>query len=122
MLNNILLIIRSSRLFLQRINTSFIWLILIINFSTATGTEVPKSKEVEIKWGIKIPLRDGVKVNATIYQERGLTDKLPVILCLTPYNADTYQKFAWYYAQNGYIFAVVDVRGRGNSEGEFNPN
>jgi|TARA_B100001750_G_scaffold248447_1_gene279673 putative CocE/NonD family hydrolase len=124
MLNNRLLKMRSSKIFMPLVNKSWVWLVLIIqmvNFSFVTGTDAPESKEVEIKWGIKIPLRDGVKVNATIYQQRGLTDKLPVILCLTPYNADTYQKFAWYYAQNGYIFAVVDVRGRGNSEGEFNP-
>ena len=115
MLNNRLLKMRSSKIFMPLVNKSWVWLVLIIqmvNFSFVTGTDAPESKEVEIKWGIKIPLRDGVKVNATIYQQRGLTDKLPVILCLTPYNADSNQKFAWYYAQNGYIFAVVDVRGR----------
>ena len=40
---------------------------------------------------------------------------------MTPYISDTYHDRAMYFARNGYVFALVDVRGRGNSAGEFEP-
>ncbi len=76
---------------------------------------------VDIRWGVKIPLRDGVHLNATVYQPRGVTEPLPVIFTLTPYIGDTYHTWGLYQARQRYIFAAVDVRGRGNSEGEFEP-
>jgi hypothetical protein len=100
-----------------------VWLVLIIqaiNFGFAK-TDNLTSKEIEIKWGVKIPLRDGVKLNATIYQPYPLKEKLPVVFTLTPYNSDTYHERGWYFARQGYIFVLVDVRGRGNSEGDFTP-
>jgi len=75
---------------------------------------------VDLTWGVKIPLRDGTKLNATIYRPR-TDDPLPVVFTLTPYMSDTYHDRAYYFAQNGYVFALVDVRGRGNSEGAFDP-
>ncbi len=44
-----------------------------------------------------------------------------MIFTLTPYIADSYLERATYFAKNGYVFALVDVRGRGNSEGPFEP-
>lgn len=66
-------------------------------------------------------MRDGVKLNATVYKPKGMSEPLPVIFTLTPYIADTYHPRAMYFAQNGYVFALVDCRGRGNSEGQFEP-
>jgi len=66
-------------------------------------------------------MRDGVRLDATVYKPRGQKDPLPVIFTLTPYVADSYLDRALYFAKNGYVFALVDVRGRGNSEGEFEP-
>jgi len=78
-------------------------------------------KAVTIQWGVKIPLGDGVKLNATLYRPQELKESLPVIFTLTPYIADTYHERGMYFARNGYIFLGVDVRGRGNSEGDFEP-
>jgi putative CocE/NonD family hydrolase len=77
--------------------------------------------EVEITWGVKIPVRDGVRINATVYKPLEMAEPLPVVFTLTPYNADSYHDRAWYFARHGYVFVLVDVRGRGNSEGEFDP-
>jgi len=44
-----------------------------------------------------------------------------VIFTLTPYTADSYLDRALYFSRNGYVFALIDVRGRGNSEGTFEP-
>jgi putative CocE/NonD family hydrolase len=77
-------------------------------------------KNVDFMWGVRIPMRDGIRLNATVYKPKK-TDAAPVIFTLTPYIGDTYHSRALYFAQNGYAFALVDCRGRGNSEGEFEP-
>jgi putative CocE/NonD family hydrolase len=66
-------------------------------------------------------MRDGVRLNATVFKPRDQKQPLPVILILTPYIGDTYYPRASYFAQNGYVCALVDVRGRWNSEGVFEP-
>lgn len=82
----------------------------------------PKTDEaVTLIWGHRIPTRDGIKLNATVYRPQRVRKRLPVIFTLTPYVADNYHDRASYFARHGYVFALVDVRGRGNSEGEFNP-
>jgi putative CocE/NonD family hydrolase len=69
-------------------------------------------------------MRDKVELNATLYLPKakdGTSSKTPVIFTLTPYISDTYHPRAAYFASHGYAFALVDVRGRGNSGGEFEP-
>jgi putative CocE/NonD family hydrolase len=78
-------------------------------------------EEIELSWGVQVPMRDGVKLNATVYKPKGEPAPVPVIFTLTPYIADTYHDRAMYFARNGYAFALVDARGRGNSGGEFEP-
>ena len=80
-----------------------------------------KADPVDFRWGVKIPLRDGVKLNATVYRPQGQKDSLPCIFTLTPYIAQSYHDRGMYFAGHGYVFLTVDVRGRGNSEGEFAP-
>ncbi|MDQ6655345.1 MAG: CocE/NonD family hydrolase, partial [Verrucomicrobiota bacterium] len=84
----------------------------------------PAAAEYDLRWAVKIPLRDKVELNATLYLPRGTAPdgKTPVILTMTPYIADTYHERGAYFASHGYAFAAVDVRGRGNSGGEFHPN
>jgi putative CocE/NonD family hydrolase len=77
-------------------------------------------KQVDFTWGVKIPMRDGVKLNATVYKPKDI-NPIPTILTLTPYIADNYHQRGIYFAQNGYAFVAVDSRGRGNSEGVFEP-
>jgi len=69
-------------------------------------------------------MRDGVELNATLYLPKtadGSSSKTPVIFTLTPYISDSYHSRGAYFASHGYTFALVDVRGRGNSGGEFEP-
>ena len=80
-----------------------------------------KPDPVEFKWGVQIPLRDGVKLGATLYRPRDQAQPLPCVFTLTPYIAQTYHERGMYFAAHGYVFLTVDVRGRGNSEGEFMP-
>jgi len=86
-----------------------------------TNPDPASSTDVELLWGVRIPLRDGVSLNATVYKPKPMGDALPVIFTLTPYVGDTYHDRAMYFARHGYVFALVDARGRGNSEGHFTP-
>jgi putative CocE/NonD family hydrolase len=84
--------------------------------SAAPATAIP-----DMRWGVKIPLRDGVSLNATVFQPHAQREPLPVIFTFTPYIGDSYLDRAMYFAQHGYVYALVDVRGRGNSGGTFEP-
>jgi len=95
---------------------------------TPSPSPIPSSPQppgdYDLRWGVKIPMRDKVELNATLYLPKtpdGVLPKTPVIFTLTPYISDTYHPRAAYFASHGYAFALVDVRGRGNSSGEFEP-
>jgi putative CocE/NonD family hydrolase len=110
------------------------WLILAITHcvaaevigqtSTATPSPSPSTADYDLRWGVKIPMRDKVELNATVYLPKtadGSSPTTPVIFTLTPYISDSYHARGAYFASHGYAFALVDVRGRGNSGGEFEP-
>ena len=67
------------------------------------------------------PMRDGVKLSATIWRPSDQKKPLPVVLVLTPYISDETQERAVKFAESGYVYVSVDVRGRGTSEGKFTP-
>lgn len=68
----------------------------------------------------KIPMRDSIHLSAKILKPAD-RQKHPAIFTMTPYSADGFQETGSYLAQNGYVFLIADVRGRGNSAGEFFP-
>ena len=71
-----------------------------------------------------IPMKDGVRVAATLYMPDGAkpTEKFPALLEYLPYRKDDgtaagdYPKHA-YFARRGYVSVRVDIRGFGASEG-----
>lgn len=79
------------------------------------------AQDIDILSGVKIKLRDGIKLNATIYKPHDQKESLPVIFTLTPYISDSYHERGTYFAKQSYVYAIVDVRGRGSSEGIFDP-
>lgn len=100
------------------------WALLSLSICVVvSGQEEAKNKpaDVDMVWGVKIPARDGVRLNATVFRPHGQKEPLPVIFTFTPYIGDSYTDRAMYFAGHGYVYALVDVRGRGNSEGEFEP-
>jgi len=72
---------------------------------------------------VMIPARDGVKLHTTIFVPKGAQGPLPIIFTRTPYGiAHAGNALAGYYrafANDGYIFAFQDIRGRYTSEGQF---
>ena len=84
-------------------------------------TTVPDAAKVDLHWDVKIPLRDGVQLSATVYTPRDQKNPAPCIFTLTPYIAQSYHDRGVYFAAHGYPFLTVDVRGRGNSGGQTDP-
>ena len=75
-----------------------------------------------IKQTASMQTRDGVKLDADIYRPDTDTE-LPILLMRQPYGREiastvVYAHPRWYAAQ-GYIVVIQDVRGRGTSQGEF---
>jgi hypothetical protein len=83
------------------------------------ATALADTAKVELQWGVRIPLRDRVRLNATLYKPAGLKEPRPCLFTLTPYVGDGNHARGMYFAAHGYPFLTVDVRGRGNSEGSF---
>lgn len=102
---------------IQEIGRVFIFsLWLCAGLAAAKPDEPPPT---DFRWGVQIPMRDGVNLNATLYLPGDSAGPYPAIVTITPYISDRYHPDAQYFAQRGYVFVVVDTRGRGNSEGAF---
>jgi len=113
--------LRTSRSFLAA--SSFLVVFVLMGAATVRAQQKSVSEDpaVDLQWAVKIPMRDGVKLNATVFIVHGQKEPVPVIFTLTPYIGDSYTDRAVYFAKHGYVYALVDVRGRGNSGGEFWP-
>jgi len=77
------------------------------------------SDRVHMQLGVRIGLRDGIGLRATLYLPQNLAEPAPCIFALTPYTVDRNHPRASYFAAHGFPFLIVDARGRGNSEGNF---
>src|SRR5690242_16265801 len=101
-----------------------LWVALLSSSARAQEKTPPDPNSripAQILWDVKIPMRDGVRLSATIYRDPKQTKRVPAIMGMTPYIAEHMAKQGPYFAQNGYVFVAVDSRGRGNSEGVFVP-
>ena len=71
----------------------------------------------------RVPMRDGVELSADIYLPHEETGPVPAVLVRTPYDntAQAWIDIATILAGNGYAVVLQDVRGRGDSDGEWEP-
>lgn len=76
--------------------------------------------EVAVDKGVKMQTRDGVALVADVFRPEA-PGKYPVILSRTPYGRATAGVDGPFYARRGYVFVAQDVRGMGESEGEWDP-
>jgi hypothetical protein len=95
---------------------------------SSNSNQTPKNNtkstnySVETVLGQKTPLRDGVQLVSDIWMptEEG---QYPVIMIRTPYGRSNpqmnYTGMGEYFARQGYVFMVQDVRGKGDSTGDF---
>jgi putative CocE/NonD family hydrolase len=68
-----------------------------------------------------VDVSPGTKLSVTIWSPDTAAGSLPTVLVMTPYNADEEQSRASKYIKNGYVYVAADVRGRGLSDGSFQP-
>src|SRR5256885_10028227 len=77
-----------------------------------------------------IPVRDGTQIGAAIYAPEG-SGRYPALLAASPYRYDNNvlpagPQFLWretgpidFYVKQGYAYVHMDVRGSGQSRGQF---
>lgn len=72
---------------------------------------------------VMVPMRDGVKLQTVYFVPRGPHGPLPILLKRTPYGVPDDEDFLHHdhdaLEEDGYIFAVQNIRGRFGSEGTF---
>jgi uncharacterized protein len=59
--------------------------------------------DVKLQWDVRIPLRDGVHLSATVYLPADHSTPSPAIFTLTPYVAQTLHERASYFARHNYL-------------------
>ena len=74
---------------------------------------------------VPVPMRDGVTLYADVYRPRQPDRLLPILLMRLPYGREiastvVYAHPSW-YATQGFIVVIQEVRGCGQSEGKFYP-
>ena len=74
-----------------------------------------------VEYDVQVSMRDGIVLSADLYRPAD-PGRQPTVLTLTPYNnnSDDAMDQAWAYVSRGYAYVAVDVRGRYDSEGDFN--
>lgn len=70
--------------------------------------------------GVLVPMRDGVDLSVDIYAPTE-SGRLPAILTSTPYDNNGSREGAQWFAERGYVVVAADVRGRYDSEGQWDP-
>ncbi|MCH8276094.1 MAG: CocE/NonD family hydrolase [Bacteroidetes bacterium] len=72
---------------------------------------------------VMIEMRDGVRLHTKIFSPRDQREPLPIIMKRTPYGIErahrSFGSSMKELAEEGYIFAFQDIRGRFGSEGTF---
>lgn len=72
-----------------------------------------------VEHGIRIPMRDGVVLAASLYLPRRHAGPLPTIYIRLPYGRFDMPGFPMDLAKFGYAVLIQDVRGKFDSQGEF---
>ena len=82
---------------------------------------VPRSESVFTAIGVRIPMRDGLSLHAAVWRPRGHSEPVSAVMELTPYGVDHLNEDGVFWAAEGFAYVAIDVRGRGNSDGDFVP-
>ena len=116
------------------LNLAVAFLISTFAFSVCYGQLTKEQRELAdyikdhyTKREVYIPMRDGVKLFAAIYEPKDKDHKYPIMFDRTPYSVAPYgpKEFKTshgpsdLFAREGYIFVYQDVRGRYMSEGDY---
>jgi len=78
--------------------------------SANEAASVPDAANVDFRWDQKIPLRDGVRLSATVYTPRNQKAPAPCLFTLTPYIGQSYHDRGIYFAAHGDSEDLTDQR------------
>jgi predicted acyl esterase len=83
----------------------------------------PSSYDVALRANVRVAMRDGVELSTYICLPKTPGEKFPVILLRTPYGKGTpfRSNASKKLASRGYVVVVQYCRGRGESDGEWEP-
>ena len=97
-------------------------LLALLLSSIALGADLPAKESIRIDAHTAIPMRDGVKLYGDVYRPKR-EGKFPVIIIRTPYGTqrDGAMQAPLAFAKQGYVSVMIDVRGRFESEGQWDP-
>jgi putative CocE/NonD family hydrolase len=124
---------KNNRFFKFEMASSFVILLAALSFAQP-GQMTPQQRELAdyikshyTKSEVMIPMRDGVKLFACIYEPKDKKQKYPILFDRTPYSVGPYGPEAYknylgpdeLFPREGYIFVYQDVRGRYMSEGVY---
>lgn len=100
------------------------WLLCLLMLGAiAPGAKAanPANAPVIMRDNVAIPMRDGARLRAMIALPSGGEGQWPIVLTITPYQRDGGWTKAQAFARAGYVFVAIDTRGRGDSDGVFDP-
>lgn len=77
---------------------------------------------IRTTYDIRVAARDGVELSADLWRP-DTTEPVHVVLGRTPYGKNNARaaRLGKLFAQHGFAFLMMDVRGRGDSDGSFTP-
>jgi len=93
----------------------FVWILVWSSMEVAIASEY----SVAIDYSVMVEMSDGVSLSTDVYFPVGHTGTLPAILIRTPYNKEENAEQAKFFATNGFVVLVQDLRGKFESGGEF---
>ncbi|MCK5346669.1 MAG: CocE/NonD family hydrolase, partial [Candidatus Heimdallarchaeota archaeon] len=105
--------------------THLFFLVLIISTSYGQNADSLFVRQHYDLAEYRIPMRDGAELFTVIYTPKDKSQKYPILLNRTCYNASGYTDYqisdypSKYLTRDGYILVFQDVRGRYMSDGTF---
>jgi uncharacterized protein len=100
-------------------------ILALLGYAAITHGQEAKTEqpfELKIDFNRRVPMRDRTELSADVYRPKA-EGRFPVILNRTPYTKTSAGNFkiAQYFVAHGYVVVFMDVRGRGDSDGIFEP-
>lgn len=104
-----------------------LFLILFLIGAAPAAAQVAPIQDRYSKREAMVEMRDGVKLYVAIYSPRDRSQTYPIMMNRTPYSCQPYGEDQYrrrigpseFMENEGYIFVHTDVRGRWNSEGQY---
>ena len=100
-----------------------LFLVLLALVPVPARPQLGQTEERFVVADVMIPMRDGVRLHTKIFRPKDQSGTLPIIMKRTPYGvagaAGNFTAYLKSLADDGYIFAFQDIRGKYGSEGTF---